>query len=143
MTYVGIGRRFVAALIDGILLGIVSYLLAIVTGQTTEAGFNLQGAPAFLAFLIGFGYFIVLEATLGATLGKLIMGLRVLKLDGSPIGWGPSVIRNLMRIVDFLPFAYIAGIVAVLVSKKKQRLGDMAAGTAVVRRGEAPVSLSS
>jgi len=74
-----------------------------------------------------------LEATQGATLGKRILGLRVVKIDGSPIGWSESIIRNLLRIIDGL-FAYLVGAILIWTSPQRQRLGDRVAKTVVVRR---------
>ncbi|MFL5661319.1 MAG: RDD family protein, partial [Ktedonobacteraceae bacterium] len=69
----------------------------------------------------------------GATLGKMVVGLRVVKLDGSPISWSESVIRNLLRIIDGI-FFYLVGAIFVWTSPRKQRLGDRAASTVVIRR---------
>ena len=137
MEPVGVGRRAVAVIIDSILLMIVAWAVALLTGGTTEAGFNLQGAPFFIVMVISFAYYIVMEKTSGATLGKMAMGLKVVKKDGSALDWGASIIRNLLRIVDGM-FFYLVGAIVVWVSKNKQRLGDMAGGTLVVRAGEVP-----
>ncbi len=132
MEAVGVGRRAVAVIIDAIPLFIVGYLIAAVTGQTTPDGFNLQGAPAFLWIGIVLAYYIVMEALWGATLGKRAMNLKVVKESGEPVDWQASIVRNIMRIVDFIVFYLIAAI-AVWVSKSRQRLGDMAAHTLVVK----------
>ena len=132
MEPVGVGRRAVAIIIDSILLGIVAYLVASVTGGTTAEGFQLQGAPAFLVFLIAMAYYVVMEKTSGATLGKMAMKLKVVKQDGSALDWQASIVRNILRIIDGF-FFYVVGAIAVWMSKSKQRLGDMAAHTIVVR----------
>src|SRR6478672_4362194 len=136
MEYVGVGRRFVAFLVDGILLFIVGYTIAALTGQTTPGGFNLQGLPALLYFIINFGYGIVLEATQGATLGKMLLKLRVVRLNGEPISWSEAVIRNILRIVDAIPYfiPYLTGAILVWTSPKRQRLGDRVANTVVIRQ---------
>jgi uncharacterized RDD family membrane protein YckC len=94
-----------------------------------------------LWLVIGVGYYIVLEAQAGATLGKRIVGLRVVRLEGGgPIGWQASVTRNLLRLVDGF-FFYLVGAIIVWSSDKKQRLGDKVAETAVIRaRQAAPVA---
>lgn len=130
---VGVGLRFVAVLIDGVVLFIVGYLIAAVTGGTTAGGFNLEGAPFFLFTLISFLYYILLEAFLGGTLGKMVIGIRVRMEDGSPCTMGSSVIRNLMRIIDGL-FFYLVGAIFVWTSPSKQRLGDRLAKTVVVKK---------
>lgn len=132
MEPVGVGRRAVAVIIDSILLGIVGYLIASVTGGTTAEGFNLVGAPFFLLLLVSFAYYIVMEKTSGATLGKMAMKLKVVKQDGTPLDWQASIVRNVLRLIDSFAF-YLVGAIAVWISKSKQRLGDMAAHTIVVR----------
>ena len=126
LEYVGVGRRFLAILIDTIILGVIGGILnAIFQNQTGLSG----GITSILALV----YFIILEATQGATLGKMALGLRVVKMDGSPITWSESIIRNLLRIIDGL-FIYLVGAIFVWTSPLKQRLGDRAAHTVVVRR---------
>ena len=132
MEAVGVGRRAVAIIIDSVLLFIVGYAIAFATGQATSDGFNVHGAPAFLWLAIGLAYYIVMEATSGATLGKKAMGLKVVKQSGEPLDWQASIVRNIMRIIDGF-FFYLVGAIAVWVSKSRQRLGDMAAHTIVVR----------
>jgi uncharacterized RDD family membrane protein YckC len=132
MEAVGVGRRAVAIIIDSILLCIVGYVIAMFTGGTTSTGFNISGAPALILFLIALVYYVVMEVTSGGTIGKKVMGLKVVKEDGTPIDWGAGVIRNILRIIDGF-FFYLVGAIVVWVSKKKQRLGDMAAHTLVVR----------
>lgn len=68
----------------------------------------------------------------GRTLGKRWLNLRVIMTDGRPIGWGPSLIRNLLRVVDGLPGAYTVGLVSILLTRDFQRIGDIVAGTLVV-----------
>ena len=133
MERVGLGLRAVATIIDTALLFVIGYVLAVFTGNTTEGGFNLTGAPAFGWFAIALGYYIVLEALYGATLGKRLIGLKVVKIDGdAPIDWQASIVRNVLRIVDGFIF-YLVAAIAVLASKEKQRIGDMVARTVVVR----------
>jgi uncharacterized RDD family membrane protein YckC len=132
MEAVGVGRRAVAIIIDSVLLFILGYIIAMATGATTSEGFNLRGGPAFLWFGIGLAYYIVMEAMSGATLGKKAMGLKVVKESGEPLDWQASIVRNVMRLIDGFIF-YLIGAIVVWVSKKRQRLGDMAAHTLVVK----------
>ncbi len=132
--YVGVGLRFVAILIDGIILFILAYLIAAVTGGITAGGFEIQGAPAFLFFILSLLYYVLLEAYLGGTVGKLALGMRVIIEDGSPCTISASLIRNLLRIVDFLPFAYLVGAILIWTSPIKQRFGDRLAKTVVVKK---------
>ena len=133
METAGVGLRALAIIIDTLILMVVGWAIAKVTGQTATAeGFNVSGAPALLLFLIGLAYYVVMEVTSGGTVGKKAMGLRVVSASGGPISWQASLIRNLLRIVDGL-FFYLVGAIVVWVSKSKQRLGDMAAKTLVVK----------
>ena len=134
LKYQGVGRRFVAVLIDGVLMFAVAFVLSLIFGGAGGEGFSLSGAPAFLWFLIGVAYFILMEAYVGATVGKLALGMRVVKLDGSPCDLTASLVRNLLRIVDGL-FGYLVGAILVWTSEKRQRLGDRVANTVVVSRG--------
>jgi uncharacterized RDD family membrane protein YckC len=133
MTYVGVGLRFVAVLIDSIIFMVLGWVLALFFGGASATGFQLNGGPAILLFVIGFAYFIVLEAVAGGTLGKLIIGIRVYTVDGQPISWGASIIRNILRIIDGL-FFYLVGAILVWTSDRKQRLGDRAAKTVVAKK---------
>src|SRR5262249_54977723 len=93
---------------------------------------SLEGAPALALFALWFGYFVVTEATLGATVGKLLVGLRVLRADGGRVGWGASLVRNALRLID-LSFAGLVGAALMWLSPWRQRLGDRVAGAGGVR----------
>lgn len=73
--------------------------------------------------------------TAGRSLGKLAMGLRVVRVDASPVGFLPSLVRNVVRLADYIFF--FVGLWMILVSSRHQRLGDLAAGTIVVRERRA------
>lgn len=154
-----VGRRFVAHLIDVIILGIIQYLTLIgisaiglhSSGTTTPPQgdaydmfvYWLTHLDAYAVLQIGVitiipsVYFILMEAVQGATVGKMVLGIRVVRLDGSDMSWGQAIVRNLLRLVDQLPTAipYLLGAVLILNSSRRQRLGDRLAGTVVVRRG--------
>jgi uncharacterized RDD family membrane protein YckC len=133
-TLAGLGSRFLAALADATLCVIV---LGAVIGIEAAAG-----APRLVllvtlivgSFLALFGYWIAFEVwAAGRTPGKRLSGLRVLMASGQPTSFAPSAVRNLMRIVDVYATATVVGVVSIVLSKRDQRLGDMAAGTIVVR----------
>lgn len=86
---------------------------------------------------LSFVYFTLPEAVFGATPGKALAGLRVVRTDGQALGVGGVVIRNLLRPVDYLPVLYLLGGALVLAGTHSRRLGDMAAGTTVVSRDHA------
>ena len=87
-----------------------------------------------LFFLIEWFYPVIFELYSGATPGKKAMGLVVIHDNGTPVSFSSSLIRNLLRAADFLPFLYAAGLLSMLMSKDFKRLGDLAAGTVVVYR---------
>lgn len=130
-NYGGLGVRFVATILDTIVIVAIGYLLAMLTGMTTASGFNLQGGPALLWFLIGLAYFVALEAEFGWTLGKRAVGIEVRTTDGGSIDYGDSLIRNVLRVVDGF-FFYLVGVVLILLSDEQQRLGDRVGNTVVV-----------
>lgn len=78
----------------------------------------------------------------GQTPGKRALGIRTVTLDGQPLGWRPALLRNVFRMVDFLPVAYGVGLVAIGVTELNQRMGDVVAGTMVVRDREPGGDLS-
>ncbi len=127
----GVGHRGVARLID---IAIVGGLLAI-TLQLLEL---LPPTPALvsqviMAFLLIFGYPIVGETFFrGRTIGKWAMGLRTVTLEAGPVGFREAFIRSLFQLVDILFTFGSAAIVAVMFTRRSQRLGDFAAGTFVI-----------
>ncbi len=141
LTYQGFAPRLVAQIIDGIILLILNYMIGAGTaGATSFEFYNAQAYPLLGAgFLIFLLYFVFLEGMWGATVGKMVMKIKVVREDGSPCGLGPAVIRNILRIIDILPFLYIIGLIFMSRSDKKQRLGDKVAKTVVVKAGAAPV----
>jgi uncharacterized RDD family membrane protein YckC len=98
------------------------------------------GAMMLLVFALEWLYPVYFEAAWhGATPGKRVCKLAVLRDDGGPIDWGAAMIRNTLRIVDFLPLFYLAGTVCMFLRRDFKRLGDVAAGTVVVYTDEPPV----
>lgn len=131
LRYAGVGIRFLALLIDGIIIGAVGGILNTVAALTQNSSVSV--IVGIVISVLALLYIIGMEAMLGATLGKMALGLRVVKTDGSsPIGWLASLIRNVLRIVDGL-FAYLVGAIIIWNSPSKQRLGDKAAHTVVIR----------
>jgi uncharacterized RDD family membrane protein YckC len=143
LTLAGVGSRFVSALVD-LMLQIVLLVGVSGVGAAVGAFGNGYGSVVVLiaSFLVFAAYDVLFEVfASGRTPGKRLNGLRVVRMDGSPITFFTSAIRNVLRIVDILPFVapYLVGIVTILVTRRNQRLGDVAAGTLVVReRTEQP-----
>ncbi len=147
----GLMSRFLALLIDTVLSLIITYAMFIVVmllsallslGGAAVGGadvgqqlFGVGVAAQFVIwFLIDWGYMVLLEtAWSGQTVGKKVMGLRVIQDTGVRVGVYQSLLRNLVRPLDKLPVFYFVGGVAALFSATQQRLGDLLAGTIVVR----------
>ncbi|MEN8179222.1 MAG: RDD family protein [Pseudomonadota bacterium] len=87
-------------------------------------------------FLIEWFYPVVFELHTGATPGKKAMGIWVIQDNGTPVTVASSIIRNLLRTVDFLPLLYAFGLLSMLIDREFKRLGDLAAGTLVVYRDQ-------
>jgi uncharacterized RDD family membrane protein YckC len=138
------GKRIVAALIDFAILGVVFALFVFLFGDTETTSrapdgttthgfqFNLNGWPFVLYLVAVLVYYAAAELVFAATPGKLALGLRVVSADETPLTSSRIIVRNLLRLVDALPFLYIVGIIAIAASRRDQRVGDMAARTVVV-----------
>ena len=138
LTLAGVGSRFTSALVD---LAIQSLLLLALFVVFAVGGFgSLGGVAVFtvVGFAVFAGYDILFEVfSSGKTPGKRLNGLRVVRDDGRPVGFLTSTVRNVLRLVDILPSAYLVGIISILVTRQNQRIGDVAAGTIVVRERRA------
>lgn len=119
-----------AFIVSGVIA--LSFLISLI-GLALGGGVA-DGIQAIILFAIGWFYHIFFECgKRGATPGKRIMGLRVVQPSGAPIRVGQGVVRNFLRFVDSLPpFTYGFGLVSCLMTKRFQRLGDLAAGTVVI-----------
>ncbi|MEA2467599.1 MAG: hypothetical protein QOJ57_1725 [Thermoleophilaceae bacterium] len=133
-----VGRRIGALLIDGVLLGIVFFVVGLATGGGHSghgrASIHLGGSATLVFLGITLAYFLICEGATGQTLGKRLIGIRVVSADGSRASWGQVLARTVLRIVDALPIFYIVGLITVLATGRgrRQRVGDLAAGTLVV-----------
>src|SRR5437588_2141839 len=133
----GIGSRFLAQIIDSLIILVVLIAITILAG-TLGGIFNSGDLALLVEIILGFillaGYFLVSEAVWnGQTVGKRSARLRVVGDHGEPLSLGQATIRNLVRIVDFLPVFYAIGMLTLFISGRGKRLGDFAAGTLVVR----------
>jgi uncharacterized RDD family membrane protein YckC len=131
LALAGVGSRFAAAVIDWLIQAAIFIALLIVLVQVGDVGLAIF---AVVSFLLLFGYDVAFEVLAsGRTPGKRANGLRVVREGGRPITFTASAIRNLIRVIDLLPGTYLVGAISVIVSPRNQRLGDLAAGTLVVR----------
>lgn len=138
----GIGSRAIAKLIDNLIVGAASAIavLAVILAslpyriRRMDTGFDYVVAGTLIfVVLLNAGYYICTEAFMGGrTIGKRIVGVRVLQDNGQPATFLSVLIRNLFRLLDMLPTMYLTGVVVMLFSKKDKRIGDLVAGTVVV-----------
>jgi uncharacterized RDD family membrane protein YckC len=129
----GIGSRFMALLIDYLIGGVV-YLIAILAALAFGGGLAATIVSVTAVLAINVGYFTLFEVFGGGrTLGKRATGLRVVTDGGGQVGLRASLIRNIIRILELAILAYTPAIISVLATRNNQRLGDLAAGTLVVR----------
>jgi uncharacterized RDD family membrane protein YckC len=140
----GIGSRFMAALVDTAILALVEALvMSIGFGVSSTALDDPLDSPAtpwliailgLIAFALLWGYYVLFEMIWnGQSPGKRWVGLRVIKVSGGPISLVDSAVRNLVRLIDFLPAYYGVGVIVMFLNDRARRLGDLAAGTLVVR----------
>jgi uncharacterized RDD family membrane protein YckC len=140
----GVGSRFVSAGIDFTIQILLAAAAAVFFVETGIFGGVGPGLFALSLFAIFFVYDVSFEVLAGGrTPGKRWTGLRVVRSGGQPVGFVSSSIRNLLRLVDFLPTLYLVGITSILVSKRNQRVGDLAADTVVARAPRKPVRVVS
>ena len=130
LSCAGFYVRSIAWLLDALIQGLILLLLGIALPSMGEFG---MGLFLIALFVINWFYPVLFEIYMnGQTPGKRIMKVQVLLMDGTLVNWGASMLRNLLRTVDFLPFFYVLGFISMLFSKDFRRLGDLAANTIVV-----------
>jgi uncharacterized RDD family membrane protein YckC len=131
----GIGSRFSAIMLDTAIQAAVFYVvaLALVLGVAPATTLVVAGLASVAFLLVFFGYFVLFECLAeGRTVGKMAAGLRAVRVDGAPVGFRRSVVRTVLRLVDYPTLGlFIVG------TARNQRLGDLAAGTVVVRERRA------
>ncbi|WP_127019965.1 RDD family protein [Flagellimonas beolgyonensis] len=132
---VGLGERIVAFLIDGLILYMYAYLVSVISnviGFIYEDTWTQRGLAA-LIFLPAMFYSLLMHSLFnGQTVGKMLMKMRVVRLDGTPVHWSNLLVRWMLRLVDIWIFLGSIGILSILFSEKRQRVGDAAAGTVVI-----------
>ncbi len=149
----GIGSRFLAALVDSLIILVLQVLVGLLIllpmnsllrdTELPQTWIWVAAALGLLAFAFFWGYYIFFEMIWnGQSPGKRWAGLRVIRADGTPITLSESIIRNLIRVIDFLPTYYGIGVITMFIDAQSRRLGDLAAGTLVVRE-RPPASLES
>jgi uncharacterized RDD family membrane protein YckC len=134
------GDRIVAVILDALLIFVISLViiipLAFIAGffGAFSIPFLFFGLLIFIEWLFWLLYFTYFESTTGQTPGKHVMHIRVVdETTLQHLDFGRSLLRNILRIIDYLPVFYLIGFILIATNEKKQRLGDMAARSVVVR----------
>jgi len=144
----GLGSRFIAQLIDWLILVIATFILlfiGVIVHTTVAIGTMalIEDPPTVIlaiviavVFLLWFGYGVMFEVRWnGQTPGKWIAGIRVIRDNGAPVNYQAAGIRNFLAVGDFfpIPIVFLLDALIILLNPRRQRLGDLAAGTIVVR----------
>jgi uncharacterized RDD family membrane protein YckC len=142
MRYISVGRRFLAWGVDLLIIGCG---IAALGDYGDGPGYQVSwlGWRYVLAFLVlPASYLVLFEWLASATPGKFLVGIRVRSEQGERIGLGQSIVRNLARLIDALPYVipYLVGSVVISGSPTRQRLGDRWAGTVVIAWGSERVT---
>lgn len=132
---VSIGERILAFLIDGFILYLYAILVDLIgdaIGYVYKDGWTQRGLVA-LIFLPAMGYSLFMHSIFnGRTVGKMLLKMRVVRFDGTPVHWSNYLVLWMLRLVDIWLFVGSIGILTLLFSERRQRLGDAAAGTVVI-----------
>ncbi|MGZ4862839.1 MAG: RDD family protein [Halobacteriota archaeon] len=143
--YQGVAIRFVAILIDYLIIGVISGILAIpllaaaiavnvTNGNVSAVSLGPIVALSVVGLVVWFLYFTLLEGRYGQTVGKMALSIKVVReADGAPIDYAEAAVRTVLRIIDGL-FDYLIGAIFIWTSDEKQRLGDRVAHTVVVSK---------
>jgi uncharacterized RDD family membrane protein YckC len=141
LTYATLRDRFLALLIDLAIFCVFFFpITKLVKGVWLMAssdhfwqfGWIIWDPLCLIFLLVIFAYYVVLEGLFGRTIGKLAMGIKVVLKNGEAPGLQKALLRNLLRLVDGLPAFNILGVILILVTKERTRVGDIVAGTRVV-----------
>ena len=139
----GTGSRLMAIMLDTLIQGALFFVILAIVLAISAAGapaLVTGGSAAILGMVDFFGYFLLLEAvTSGRTVGKMAVGTRTIRVDGRPLGFMSSLVRTVLRIVDYQVVGLV-GLSLIFSTKRNQRLGDLAGGTIVVRERRAASS---
>ena len=135
----GIGSRGLAYFIDTLIKGLAISLFALLFTWVNLIGKSFIPPIVFLILFAGYHFFF--EAMYGKTPGKHLAGIRVIKSDGSRLSFLDSFVRNILRVVDALPFGYMAGMVIIFLEQYNRRLGDIVGDTLVIHDSAAKRSI--
>lgn len=105
----------------------------VLTGRRWQSAPRRAAATLVGAGVVAFPYHVLLEGAFGRTPGKALLGIAVVGKDGGPCTYARAAVRTALRFVDWLPAGYLAGLLSIAVTERRQRVGDLLAGTVVVR----------
>lgn len=132
---VGLGERIVSFFIDALILYMYAFLVSLIGDAISyvyEDTWTQRGLVAFI-FLPAMFYSLLMHSIFnGRTVGKMLLKMRVVKVDGTPVHWSNYLVRWMLRLVDIWIFLGSIGILSILFSERRQRVGDAAAGTVVI-----------
>ncbi|WP_440765550.1 RDD family protein [Natronorubrum sp. DTA7] len=126
-----IGQRILAFLLDGLIMGLLGGVVIGLGAILGDIAFLFLSLISFVGVLV---YAFLLEGLYGYTPGKYVLGLVVVKSDGSDCTIGASILRNLLWLIDSLPAFNLVAMVLILLTDENQRVGDLVADTIVVKQ---------
>ena len=153
-SYQGVAIRFVAILIDWIIIGVITSIINLpltfggvmnyvvkvnnATGQVTISGgpsAAVLGWISLITVAVPFLYYTLLQGRYGQSVGMMAVKIKVVNEDGSPIDYGAAAVRTILMVIDAIPYfiPYLLGAILIWSSDKKQRLGDRIAHTIVIK----------
>jgi uncharacterized RDD family membrane protein YckC len=141
IRYAGLGKRFLALLVDFSLFcacffpitrWVKGVWLMSPNDHNWVRGWFIFDPLCLIFLVVMVLYMVLLEGLLGATVGKWVLGLRVIRTSGGRPGLWRGALRNVLRMVDSLPAFNILGVILILRSAERARFGDRAAGTRVI-----------
>jgi len=144
----GLGTRALSYLVDFLVLFLLWTTVALASSLFNRQGVSLddlyalrslvKAALGLAVFAVHWGYWVLFETLWsGRSPGKRLLRIRAVRLDGSPAGFPEAALRSLGRVVDFLPVLYAVGLASMIANPRSRRLGDLLAGTVVVRERRA------
>jgi uncharacterized RDD family membrane protein YckC len=132
-------RRVLAALVDLVVIFAGGFVLGMITAAVNGTDAEWGGSMQAISLAWALYYYFAFESGAGQTLGKKLLKLRVVRADGGPAGMRDIAVRTVLRVIDGL-FLYLVGLIVMLVTgERRQRLGDLAAGTVVADATTTPV----
>jgi len=144
-----LGRRITGGIIDYVVLMLLAIVIALIFGcdwryatfftfvtsnSSTSLITQIQIIPTIISAILYLGYFIIFEGIARTSVGKTLMSMTIVKEDGNPIGFREAIIRTLFRGIDGAPLWYITGLIVILLSPTRQRIGDHAGQAVVVEK---------